>query len=260
MKVFIPSTGTPSRLFTHNAFPKHVELTAVFHNVEQSLGFINMDDWTAKNHVLISGVNTGYIGQMQWIENLVKEGEWFLKADDNIRAFIGADGNALSQETAWQIINEAINEAEKRGAKLVGFATVDNPFFRKAKYRDVGFCMGKMYAQKKVSGITPSGTILDDYERTAQHLERFGRVLVDNSLHSKSKHYEKGGIGTWDERLPQKMKSVKYLMERFPGLYRIKEKAGKEHGSEMQMRFTSLDQVERWRIVLPKLRGMNEHV
>lgn len=254
MKIFMPSTGHIPRLHTHKILPPKLGLIGVFHDTEQSLNWINNLDPSGNFHVLISNA-VGMLGQRMFILNQVKIGEWYLSVDDNIRNFIDQDGNILSTNEAWRIINEAVNEAEKRGAKLVGFSPVDNPFFRKTKFRDVGFCVGKMYAEKRTE-IKPSMeiTTMDDYERTAQHLEKFGRVLVDNRIHSKSKHYEEGGIGTWEKRLEKKMLDCSKLLLCYPGLFRIKQKANKPKGSEVQLRFTNLQQIEEWRFVVNGVR------
>lgn len=251
MKIFIPTTGLAERIFTYKVFDSDIKLTWVCHRAEDVPRVMEgkaMDDY------LISNAKD-YIEQLYFIHSQVKEGEWYIKADDNIRAFIGDDGNALSNARAWQEINEAINEAEKRGAKLVGFAPVDNPFFRKTKYRDVGYCIGKMYAEKRTAEIAPEGIVrvMDDYERTAQHLLRYGKVLVSNALHSKSKHYEKGGIGTYEDRLPAKLKDAGYLTTKYPDLFRFKAKRNCETKAELQVRFTSTTQVDQWRLQMRRL-------
>jgi hypothetical protein len=251
MRVFIPTTVSSNRMQTC-ALALPWERTFLVHNNEQSLKLweTHLQNSKVGDEVLVTAAD-GYIGQLNFIDNCVAKGEWYIKADDNIREFISEEGNTLSNDEAWRVINESINEAEKRRAYLVGFATVDNPFFRKTKFRDVGFVMGKMYAVKHDPEIIPAQHhILDDYDRTAKHLFKYGKVLVNNQLHSKSKHYEPGGIGTWEARLASKMYAVRCLFEDWPNLFREKKKAGKEAGSEVQLRFTSKEQVEAWRLYI----------
>lgn len=252
MKIFVPTTATLARIHTDTVFDDQQPVNWVCHTPEQ----ITRIAPAGQNDTVHASYAADYIGQLEYIQNQVQEGEWYLKADDNIRAFMDASGNTMSNKEAWRTIEQAVSEAEKRGARLVGFAPVDNPFFRKTKYRDVGFCVGKMYAEKRTKGIECSGEVrvMDDYERTAQHLFRFGRVLVCNSLHAKAKHYETGGIGSWDERLPRKKLDCQILVEKFLGLYRYKSKAGKDPKSEIQMRFTNLEQVQEW-IMTMRLRS-----
>lgn len=250
MKIFIPTKASLNRIHTGKVFDDQQELNWVCHKIED---VPKLAAGGQKDQFLVSNAKN-MLEQRQFILDQVQENEWYLSCDDNIRAFIGDDGNTLSKESAWHIITDAIKEADRRGARLVGFAPVDNPFFRKTKYRDVGFCVGKMYAEKKTQGIKPTGRVLvmDDYERTAQHLLHVGKVLVCNALHSKAKHYEEGGLGTWDARLPQKLKDCSQLVEDWFGLYRYKAKAGKDPKSEIQMRFTSREQLEPWRVAIRK--------
>lgn len=249
MKILIPSTGTEARLHTHKALPKEVEKIWIAHNKEQAEAIART---TGEANIEVSGA-TGYLGQLAYIGEAVKEGEWFVKADDNIREFLSENGDTLARDEAWRRVEEAVNEAERIGARLVGFSTTGNPFFRKTKYRKVGFCIGKMYVEKKTRNIEPSGQVMkDDYERSAQHLLHTGKVLICNALHSKAKHWELGGIGTREQRAQREVEDCRKLVEEWFGLYRFKAKAGKHPESEIQMRLNSPDQVQQWRVAMRK--------
>lgn len=256
MRVFIPTRVAANRMQTIS-IKLPWERYFVTHTMEQcqSLMKMNID---SKDNFLVTGTQD-ITQHRNFINQCVESGEWYLRADDNIRSFVGSNGDTLSSDEAWRIIQEAILEAEKRRAKLVGFATVDNPFFRKTKYRDVGFVIGKMFAVKHDPQIESTGKVItmDDYERTAQHLYKYGRVLICNALHSKAKHYEPGGLGTWEERLEQKKRDCMQLFEDWPQLFREKRKSGKETGSEVQIRFTDLEQVEKWRLYMTSRYRVN---
>jgi hypothetical protein len=68
----------------------------------------------------------------------------------------------------------------------------------------------------------------DDYGMTAECLKHSGRVLVNNYLYPWSRRFEgRGGSPTLEERTPGKQKCVKILMDRFPVLFRIKDRKGR---------------------------------
>ena len=205
----------------------------------------------------MSNQPVGISGQRNWIvRNLVQPGEWYVSADDNIRTFIGPDGGVVSPKEVWQRLGFSRVKAEQECIRLVGLATVDNPYFRKTHWRRVGFVLGKCIVEQAGSlERDVQFTTMDDYDWTAAHLEHYGRVLINNALYPKAKHCEAGGIGTWDERLPRKLKDVERLMAKYPGLFRLKQKAGKPAASEIQLRFTRPEQVDAWRIKLRAFRG-----
>lgn len=245
MKVFVPTTAEISRLHTDKAFSTDVGLTWVFHtatDVPKFAPYHRPDDFIISNA-------ENYIGQLRFINEQVRIGEWYIKADDNIRAFIGSDGNTLSHSTSWSIICEAINEAEKRGAQLVGFAASDKPMTRKKSYSDVGVCSSSIFAEKKTSNSGPTGrfSFLDGFERTAQHLQRNGRVLVCNQLLAKIKPDETSSgetIGNHDHRW---VLEASALNDEFHGLFRIRSKSIQPLKPEITLIPTDLKQVEQWR-------------
>ncbi|MDD4989662.1 MAG: hypothetical protein PHV42_04535, partial [Candidatus Pacebacteria bacterium] len=96
----------------------------------------------------------------------------------------------------------------------------------------------------------PNNFCMDDYDFTAQHLLSFGSVLVNNYVYPSSKHYEEGGLGTYEERVDKKTKDAALLMSKFPGLYNYNNTKNTKPNSELRYRFTSLSQVEKWRASL----------
>ena len=84
---------------------------------------------------------------------------------------------------------------------------------------------------------------MDDYGYTADCLLRDGAVLINSWIKPVNKHYEEGGIGTYEQRIPKKIKDAKYLMSKFPNLFRYKIKKGCHPKAEIQIRFTNPKQV-----------------
>lgn len=220
--------------------------------------------------IMVSGAAPGISNQRRWImERWAKKGEWFATLDDNIAGFCGvrpdlygrdelavqAPGfdrtvfdHPLGINTVVQRWQADVKEATRRGAHYIGFATVPNFYFLGRKYRDVGYVISKAALIHNVGvPYDPQILAMDDYGYTAENLVRFGRVLINNWIIPKAGHYEPGGIGTYAQRLPRKIADCEYLMAKYPGLFRYKVKAGCHPKAELQVRFTSVAQVEAWR-------------
>jgi len=147
---------------------------------------------------------------------------------------------------------EDIKRAEAAEAYIGGYSSNDNHFFRKKKYRTVAFVWTKMFYMRRGGPQWP--TYLDekdDYGMTAECLCYSGRTLVNNYLYPWAKRFEgRGGSPTLEERAPGKKRCVQILMERFPKLFRIKNRAGYPEGTEIQLRFTSEKSIDKWRAEL----------
>lgn len=237
--------------------------------------------WYSKNPsvdpkaIVVSGRPYGLSGQRNWIlDNLVKEGEWVVMADDNIdglsavlqpwysfdeidtskgRAAIwheryGRHRNNCPWADFMVYAKQDVAEAEKRGAHLIGYATNTNPLFRKKKYRDVGYCSGKLSIVKK-SKVRFDERLMSktDFDFTAAHLKEFGRVLVNNYIFPVGRHFEPGGIGTVQQRTPMNLLGCRLLMEKYPGLFEYHDRAGRQKKSEIKFRPTSVKQVQEWK-------------
>ena len=257
--VIIPSKGRSTTIRTHKLFPNakivvHNEIEAASYRANPHLS----------NEIIVSNTPLGVSYQRQWIiDNLVPRGEWFVTADDNIEYCTAVPklsyeagkcddrdqfASVSSLEYMNWVISDTIAEADKIGANYCGFAVVDNYYFRTKKFRYVGYVISKLAMIKNV-GVPYDSRIqaMDDYGYTAENLLRYGKVLINNFLFPIAKHYEAGGIGTYEERMPKKQHDCRYLMMKYPELFRYKTKAGCDPKSEIQVRFTTLKQVADWR-------------
>jgi hypothetical protein len=72
-------------------------------------------------------------------------------------------------------------------------------------------------------------------------------ITLDEKVHPISKHYQEGGIGTYDERVEKKIADAKYLMLKYPGLFRYKIKSGCHPKAEIQIRQNNTRQINEWR-------------
>ena len=147
-----------------------------------------------------------------------------------------------------KIVDEVIAKAEHVGTPYGGFAVVPNYYFRAKKWRYVGYVISKLAVIKNVGvKYDPYIQAMDDYAYTAACLKRFGAVVINNYVFPVAGLYEEGGIGTYDERVPKKICDCAYLMKKYPGLFRYKKKSGTHPKAELQVRFTSTEQVLKWR-------------
>lgn len=285
MKIIIPSKGRPLSISTHKLFEGQ-DYKIVVHN-EQEASMYADNPSIPEDKLVVANVPFGVSFIRQWIiDNLIKEGEWFLTADDNIQHFTAVEKSRYDQEELtletepdldeaselaeifmqkidndrfWEVVNDTVTKAEKTGAEYCGFAVVDNYYFRNKKWREVGYVISKLALIKKSDiGYDPQIIATDDYGFTAEQLLQRGKVLINNFLFPVAKHYEAGGIGTYEERTPMKIADCKYLMKKYPQLFRYKKKKGCHPLAEIQVRFTDLTQVEKWRNWLTKNKNLSQ--
>lgn len=224
---------------------------------------------TLKNVIFhVSNADPGNVPAHDWKwKNLVPEGRWVLCMDDNILGFqsakepfyskgLGADTpreyEDISGEDFILKIEDSIKYADSIGSNIVGTAVVDNPFFRKVKYKKVGFIQHKCFAIKKTPKVNYdlNVKIREEYDMTGQQLLHHGFALRNEYLWCKRKHFMKGGIGSYDQRLPGYLHDTRYLMKKYPGLFRVNSKKDVPEGAEIVVRLTDLNQVEKWRMMM----------
>lgn len=270
IKVFIPSHNRAETICSHRLFdPKHFEVKIFVHDDEQLQNYRKNPE--VRDLVMIGSAERGCGEQKKWINlNMTTEGEWYICCDDNIERLSGV-GDELSQlrvldettcpeymkkfdetidsERMKLIFEEMTYIGDKHSLFFQGFAIVDNPFFRSKKYRTVGFVVGKMNIIKKTHLTYDSAfKVKDDYEFTAQHLLAYGGVLINNFMFPEGKHYQAGGLGSLKKREPLSIADAAALLQKYPGLFRYKDRPGRAPKSEVQMTFHSQKQIEKWRM------------
>lgn len=265
MKVIIPTYNRHDIIRTHMHFMNQ-QLCLVVSNEEQK------DLYDSKMELanipkVVCNITGNIAAKRQWIlDNLVEEGEWFVMADDNIRSFqcirqpwYGAnelDETGVKMEVpidyrmAWEVIEETLAEAKKRGAQFAGFRTNSNPFFGRKKWNEFSYVSTKLCLIQKNSNIRfePEFPLRDEVLFCAEHLLRVGKVLVNKYMYPVANHYEKGGIGSLDSRLERRKEECRNLMIKYPDLFRFKKgHSTTPEGSDVQFRLNSQKQIENWR-------------
>ena len=272
MRWLIPTYGRAAIISTHRIVPEG-KYTIIVHNDHERT-------WYARNNtvdpakIVVANLPLG-IGRMRrWImDNLVSDGEWFVMADDNIEAVTilsephyskqaidfeasGVPGKVWRQRynhraSAAELqkrLTEDAALADKRGMALVGFALGENHFFRGKHYRDSGYLTTKMCMIRKTEiSFDPDLLVREELDFCAQHHVRDGGILINNFIYPLALHYQQGGIGPEDSRIPLKLRENPIMMQRYPGLLRYMNKPGRPADVEMSFRLTSRKQIDELR-------------
>lgn len=224
-----------------------------------------------KNIIVTGDDRKGITYARNWIAaNLAKRGQWYLSLDDNISTFTRVidpwygklrtlDVNSpdvnqkdfdqeIPASELQQILELDIALAEKIKAEYIGFATVPNYYFNAKKYRAVGYLIAKACLIKYDGlGYDLKLEAMEEFGFLADQLVKNNAVLINDWVHAKANHYEEGGIGPYEQRLPRKIADCAYLMWKYPQLFRYKVKKGCHPKAELQLRFHKPEQVIQWK-------------
>lgn len=268
MRTFIPSKdradviGKQSSVFFPNA-------TIVLHSEEDASLYRRAN---LPNPIVVShraGDLVGKARQMRFVmEEFVEDGEWVCFADDNLQsitmvdeAYYGKDSfpEGLSSQVAQRmysrpvgrlrlakILTELQDKAEVVGANYCGFASNNNYYFRKGKWLHVGYVIGQLCIMRKTELKIPLRHH-DDTFLTAEHLVRDGRVLINRFVYPMSPHFTTGGHGTVANRVLIRTREVRELLDRYEGLFSVKNPKGMPKNQDVRFRLHTLDQVAKWR-------------
>jgi hypothetical protein len=228
------------------------------HSEEAKQKFIDAGRVTPET-IVVTGRPKGLANNRNAALDMMQTGEWavFL-VDDYQQGYefnqydgyehLDLDGAANSfvnkafkrEITIGKLIERGVKNiplAELIGAKLIGYALHENPFFLKEKYKTYCLADGRAWLVKKTHmRFDENVQLIDDTCWTAKNLQTFGRVLVDNWVIPKCKRYTKGAYGTMEERMPQKIKEARYLCEMYGDVVRYAQKAGWPPNSHVQIK------------------------
>lgn len=249
MRIFIPTTAHPPRLRTHRLL-EGFDYYVVCHTQEDAERY-QKETGVEDSRILVSGAERKIWAQHYWIEDQVGPDEWFWRMDDNIQRFdavVAGENREIRGDELKRRMEIMVEEADLMGANLAGMATTGNLFFRKKRVSDVGYILGKAAARRRKDiRMNPRYNPMDDYGLTAEYLKRDGLVYRDNHIYAVAKHYEKGGIGTYQERVNAKIRAAENLMSDFPGMFRNKKKANCDARAELQVKLIDRKAVAEWR-------------
>lgn len=194
---------------------------------------------------------TNLAQKKEWmIKEFAQKNSWVLSIDDNVKSFHELKtGKEISPQELIVITKQNTQKCDKIGTIYGGYASNTNAFFNRKEFATVGFVWGKVSYMKNAGfEFMKDVTEMDDYAYTALCLYYFGKVLIDRRYGATAARYERvGGNGTAEMRKEKKKEAVKKIMERYPGLFNIKEKKGLETGTEILLRFNSEKALNEWR-------------
>jgi hypothetical protein len=270
MKVIIPTKDRSETIQTHKVFADF-DLSILVHDKAQA-ALYRANPTVPADRLVVTGVTGDAFGltrQREWAcVHLLQPGEWCVFADDNIAQLTAVDeahwrygnlptdrdeegnkwravyGGECPGERFLRIAEECVAMAERVHAHLVGFATTSNPFFRGKQWRQVGYVIGKLMVWQNVGVPFDHTVTMEDFYHTAEHLRRFGTVLINNFVFPVATHYNEGGMGTKNERLPHRRRDVAVLAQRYAGLLRPKPR--EDGNPDLCVALTTLAQVKKW--------------
>lgn len=280
-KVLIFSKGKPEMTFTgdwlkqHNAQDQPIW---VLSEDDDRKGYQKSTGAPLKNIIIAKGCKT-LAQKRQWALDFfhTQKNPWVFWMEDNIQRITCVNptnyGRTHIDQTSRSMyhdyhltytglmkrVAQDIVEADRYGIRYGGFASNDNHFFRKPKYRTIAFVWTKMayfradqrndWRIGDSADLTPHGVMeKDDYLNTAEQLFRYSGTLVNNFIYPWPKKYEgRGGSRTLEERFEDKITACKHIMRCYPGLFRFKKKAGTPHGAEIQLASTHPRTLAEWR-------------
>lgn len=126
---------------------------------------------------------------------------------------------------------------ESIGAALLGWAGIDNAPYRRKKWGYNVFADGRAWLVKKTHlRFDHQANTIDDLAWTAKNIEAFGTVLVDRWVLPDCRRYGPGGYGNKDERMAQKIRESRFLVDTYPDFIRYKQKPGFPDGAHVALK------------------------
>ena len=280
MQVIIPSKGRDKTISTHLIFQDcpDAQVTVLVHNKDELEDY--MQNLSVAEQLLVTDVKADAYGltrQREWaVNHLVEPGEWFVFADDDIRRIECLPEPWYSEDTLelpfkgsplWraryrttctgdrfiqEIVPDMIELAKDIGAHLCGFATTDNYYFRSVHWRTVGYVKGGLMVLQNCGVPYNHSITMEDFRYTAEHLLRYGKILINNYARANAGEYRPGGMGTYDARIVRRWRDCRALISRYPGLFRVKNLKYAIPNTDVGLRTYNEERIEKWRQTMRK--------
>lgn len=276
MNIFIPSVNRSDKIKTHRLL-HDLDWKVVVHDPLEAAKYHKIAG-IDKDRIICSLQPRNISTQRNWIlDNLCNPEEWICMMDDNISQFMQVIDEEYMEENLEEKhpqyfiknspefrlayrqnmpsgrLDEALGElrdkAEEVGVKFAGFSANENYFYsrgKKWKYYTL-ICSKACIIKNDVFRYDDRIRTIDDYSLSCDMLYKYGKVLVNNYIWPKAGHNMKGGLGKLSERGEMKREDCKYLMEKYPGLLRYKERVNSLEGAEVQLRGFTEAFINKWR-------------
>lgn len=261
MKVFVFGYNRYDSMSTSLMFEKEgIDHTVLIHTEEAKEEFLKHG--TAKeNRLLVTNNPRGLAYQRNTALEMMEDGEWALFMVDDLKDVTELRNydrvtepslpitlknqnhygdrfkNPITMTKFMQRADELAKKCETLGSHLGGFAGINNPLFRAKHWSFNVLADGRAWVVRKTHlRFDKNVQLIDDLCWTALNIKHFGIVVVNQWVLPDCRRYSAGAFGSIEERLPQKMKEAKYLVDTYPELVAFKEKAGWPYGSHVVLR------------------------
>lgn len=221
-----------------------------------------VENGTAKRErLIVTGNSRGLAYQRNFALEMMSEGEWALFLVDDLKSVSELRNYDRTREAKLPITianqnhygkrfeneitmaqfltraQEVIAQCEKHDCNLGGFAGINNPLYRAKHWSYNVLADGRAWVIRKTHlRFDENVQLIDDLCWTALNIKHFGLVIVNQWVLPDCRRYSAGAFGSIEERMPQKMREAKYLVETYPELISFKEKAGWPFGAHVVLR------------------------
>lgn len=169
--------------------------------------------------------------------SMLKSNEWGIFLSDDLIDAKKLENNKFINCDVDFVLNELISilpKCDSMGVKLVGLNSTGNPFYAKNKYSKYGLVDGRCFAIKKTEFTFHKNiSTIPDYYASAYHLKKYGGNLILNYCFLNFERYQKGGLGTVNDRINDKLKDIQLMINLFPNNVKLKNKPNEPKGSHI---------------------------
>jgi len=238
-----------------------VEHTVLCHSERDRQRFIDAGRVRAEA-IIATGEPKGLANQRNWCLEHCEQDEWTMQFVDDLRStsevadyetrgqrlgitienqklFKGQMQVPISLTKFMQRAEEVVDACERVGARLGGFCGIANPVFRDHKWRFNVIVDGRAWVIKKGAlRFDPVAQMVDDVCFTAQNIERYGVVVINQWVLPDCRRYTAGSFQSIDNRMAQKMQEAAHLVATYPQTLRYADKTGWPPNSHVTLRRT----------------------
>lgn len=236
-----------------------VEHTVLCHTEEQKQKFID-GGRVRPDRLLVTGKDKGLSRNRNAALDLMEEGEWALFLVDDLTGVYELSNydkatsplpidyanqnyyrlrfkTKVSMAQFHRRAEEYAELCEANGAWLGGFTASEGALYRKKHYLTNVMCDGRAWVVRKSDiRFDENANCIDDYSFTAANIQRFGIIVVNQWIEPACKRYGKGGYGSKEDRMEQKIRECAYLVGKYPHLLAYRPKKGFPYGAHIVFR------------------------
>lgn len=258
MKIIIFTYDRYDSISTSEYF-KGIPHTVLCHDETAKQKFL--DAGRIHGEIIATGEPKGLANNRNYAIDMMQDGEWALFFVDDLismtmlESYYQQQGTTLGINSENQpkyraefkkectpqeflkICEETIQHAEQKGFALCGFSLTNNPLFRDKKFGYWALADGRCWLVKKTHLRFDTNTqLIDDTCFTALNLKAFGGIVNNNWVLPDCKRYTEGAFGTIEQRMPQKLREAKYLVDTYPEFVAYADKVGWVENSHVKIR------------------------